>query len=95
LPLRSDLLSIVRAFDVDILYWLIPVAIFLLTIAIVAFVYAVKSDQYSDLESPAYKILFDDDSPANNSSAAKENENDQPENNAITQKSGERKRESE
>ncbi|WMS87146.1 cbb3-type cytochrome oxidase assembly protein CcoS [Pleionea litopenaei] len=46
----------------EIMYWLIPVAIFILAIAIAAFIWAVKSDQYSDLESPAYKILFDDDS---------------------------------
>ncbi len=46
----------------EVLYWLIPIALFILVIAIAAFVWAVKSDQYSDLESPAYKILFDDDS---------------------------------
>jgi cbb3-type cytochrome oxidase maturation protein len=46
----------------EIIYWLIPIAILLLAIAIAAFVWAVKSDQYGDLESPAYKILFDDDS---------------------------------
>ncbi|MEE4245659.1 MAG: cbb3-type cytochrome oxidase assembly protein CcoS [Kangiellaceae bacterium] len=48
----------------DVMYWLIPVAIVLLTLAISAFIWAVKSDQYSDLESPAMKILLDDDSPA-------------------------------
>ncbi len=46
----------------EIIYWLIPVAVMLLAIAVAAFIWAVKSDQYSDLESPAYKILFDDDS---------------------------------
>lgn len=49
----------------EIIYWLIPVAVMLLAIAIAAFVWAVKSEQYSDLESPAYKILFDDDSEGN------------------------------
>jgi cbb3-type cytochrome oxidase maturation protein len=49
----------------EIIYWLIPIAIMLLAVAIAAFVWAVKSDQYSDLESPAYKILFDDDSDGN------------------------------
>ncbi|WP_144393656.1 cbb3-type cytochrome oxidase assembly protein CcoS [Pleionea sediminis] len=47
----------------EVMYWLIPVAILLLAVAIAAFIWAVKNDQYSDLESPAYKILFDDDSP--------------------------------
>lgn len=46
----------------QVMYWLIPVAILLLAIAIAAFVWAVRNDQYSDLDSPAYKILFDDDS---------------------------------
>ncbi len=48
----------------EVMYWLIPVALLLLIVAISAFTWAVKSDQYSDLESPAYKILFDDDSAA-------------------------------
>ncbi len=61
-------------FTMEIMYWLIPVAIMLLAIAIAAFIWAVKSDQYSDLESPAYKILFDDDStPEESSSSGKGN----------------------
>ena len=56
----------------EVMYWLIPVALCLLAVAIAAFVWAVKSDQYSDLDSPAYKILFDDDSdPLNANSVEK------------------------
>ncbi len=56
------------------MYWLIPVAILLLAIAIAAFIWAVRNDQYSDLDSPAYKILFDDDStetPSNHEDSSK------------------------
>ncbi|NVK87120.1 MAG: cbb3-type cytochrome oxidase assembly protein CcoS [Gammaproteobacteria bacterium] len=61
----------------DIMFWLIPVAIFILVVAVSAFIWAVKSDQYSDLESPAYKILFDDDSaPLDERAAASHSAND-------------------
>ncbi len=61
----------------QVMYWLIPVAILLLAIAIAAFVWAVRNDQYSDLDSPAYKILFDDDSaqsPVGDESSTKSND---------------------
>jgi len=45
----------------DAIFWLIPIAIFVLIIAIGAFIWAIKSEQFDDLESPAVKILFDDD----------------------------------
>nr|WP_256489346.1 cbb3-type cytochrome oxidase assembly protein CcoS [Pleionea sp. CnH1-48] len=55
----------------EVIYWLIPVAIIFLSVAIAAFVWAVKNDQYSDLESPAYRILLDDDSPTTKEPATK------------------------
>jgi len=45
----------------EILYILIPLSIFLVTIAIFVFNWAVKSGQFDDLEGPAHSILFDDD----------------------------------
>ncbi len=45
----------------SILYFLIPMSLLLLGIAIWAFVWAVDNDQFDDLEGPAYSILFDDD----------------------------------
>jgi len=45
----------------DILYILIPVAILLLAFATWAFFWSLDSGQYDDLESPAHRILYDDD----------------------------------
>jgi len=47
----------------DILYVLIPIGIFILGIAIGAFVWAVKSGQFEDMQGPAHRILMDDDDP--------------------------------
>lgn len=47
----------------EILYFLIPLAVVLMAIAIVFFLWTVKSGQYDDLEGPAYRILMDDDDP--------------------------------
>ncbi|HSH47203.1 MAG TPA: cbb3-type cytochrome oxidase assembly protein CcoS [Halomonas sp.] len=44
-----------------ILYFLIPLTLILLAIALWAFFWAVRNDQFDDLEGPAYRILFDDD----------------------------------
>ena len=46
-----------------IIYLLIPIALVLIGIGIAAFLWAVKSDQFEDLEGPAHRILFDDDEP--------------------------------
>lgn len=46
-----------------ILYLLIPLAVILMGIAIVFFVWSIRSGQYDDLEGPAYRILMDDDDP--------------------------------
>ena len=45
----------------DILYLLIPLTILLITLAIVGLVWSVKSGQFDDLDSPAHRILFEDD----------------------------------
>jgi cbb3-type cytochrome oxidase maturation protein len=47
----------------DILYLLIPLAVVIMIVAVAAFMWAVKSGQYEDLEGPAYRILMDDDDP--------------------------------
>lgn len=46
-----------------ILYMLIPIGLVLLGIAIWAFMWAVRSGQFDDLEGPAHRILMDDDDP--------------------------------
>ena len=44
-----------------ILYLLIPLSLVLLSLALWAFFWAVKNDQFEDLEGPAHRILFDED----------------------------------
>lgn len=43
------------------IYILIPLALLLLVVAVWAFFWAVKNDQFDDLDTPATSILFDDD----------------------------------
>lgn len=45
----------------EILFVLIPLSLILLGIAVWAFFWAVRSGQFDDLDSPAYRILLDDD----------------------------------
>ncbi|WP_163923706.1 cbb3-type cytochrome oxidase assembly protein CcoS [Photobacterium sp. Alg240-V54] len=44
-----------------ILYILIPIALFFISLAIVVFLWAVKTNQFDDLERRGHDILFDDD----------------------------------
>ncbi len=45
----------------NVLYLLIPLSIILIGFAVWAFFWAVGSGQFDDLESPAWRILMDDD----------------------------------
>ncbi|MGD8340065.1 MAG: cbb3-type cytochrome oxidase assembly protein CcoS [Gammaproteobacteria bacterium] len=45
----------------SILFALIPLAIALLALAVWAFFWAVRTGQFDDLESPAVRILLDDE----------------------------------
>ena len=45
----------------SILYLLIPLSLLLLSFAIWAFFWAVRTGQFDDLEGPAHRILFDED----------------------------------
>ncbi len=45
----------------SILYLLIPLALLLLALAVWAFFWAVGSGQFDDLDTPAMRILLDDD----------------------------------
>ena len=47
----------------DILYFLIPLSVTLVFLIGAAFWWSVRSGQFDDLESPAHRILSDDDSP--------------------------------
>jgi cbb3-type cytochrome oxidase maturation protein len=48
---------------VEIIYLLIPLALVLVVIIIGVFMWAVRSDQFDDLEGPAHRILMDEDEP--------------------------------
>lgn len=45
----------------DILYLLIPLSVVLVTVIVAAFLWAIRSGQFDDLEGPAHRILSDDD----------------------------------
>ena len=43
------------------LAWLIPIALFLGLLGLAAFIWALRSGQFEDLEGAAYRALEDDD----------------------------------
>lgn len=46
---------------VELLYFLIPFALLIATIFLVAFIWASQKGQFDDLKTPAYKAILDDD----------------------------------
>lgn len=50
----------------NIFYLLIGASLVVALIFLAAFIWAVKSGQYDDNETPPYRILFDDDSAVKN-----------------------------
>jgi len=46
-----------------VLYFLIPLAIVMMIVAVLFFLWTIRSGQYEDLDGPAYRILMDDDDP--------------------------------
>jgi cbb3-type cytochrome oxidase maturation protein len=48
----------------EIIYLLIPLAVILVAVIALAFLWAVRSGQFDDMEGPAHQILMDDDRPA-------------------------------
>jgi cbb3-type cytochrome oxidase maturation protein len=47
----------------SMLVYLIPVALFLGGLGLVAFLWSLRSGQYEDLEGASYRILEEDDKP--------------------------------
>ncbi len=45
----------------EIIYLLIPITLILAAIIVWVFMWAVKSDQFEDLEGPAHRIIMEDD----------------------------------
>lgn len=60
----------------SIIYVLIPIAILFVAIAVWVFFWAVKSDQYEDLDREGINILFDEDLDNNPSSQEKSSKHD-------------------
>lgn len=54
----------------DVLLWLIPAAVGLGLLGLLAFLWALKSGQFDDLDGAAHRILFDDDPPSGSSRPA-------------------------
>lgn len=46
------------------LLYLIPIALFLGVVGLLAFLWALRSGQFEDLDGAAHRVLFDDDSDA-------------------------------
>ncbi|MBF0286055.1 MAG: cbb3-type cytochrome oxidase assembly protein CcoS [Magnetococcales bacterium] len=45
----------------DVLFFLLPIALLLGFIGLAAMLWAAKSGQFEDLDGPAHRILYDDD----------------------------------
>lgn len=65
----------------DIIFVLIPIAILFVTIAVIVFFWAVKSNQFDDLDREGQNILFDEELPLSGNKtdkkSKKENKNEQ------------------
>jgi cbb3-type cytochrome oxidase maturation protein len=64
----------------DILYLLIPISLVLVGVIAMAFLWAVRSGQFDDMEGPAHRILLDDDDipPASGEQRSKPDHNPDP-----------------
>jgi len=44
----------------DLIYVILPLALLIATIALIAFIWAARSGQFDDLETPSRRVLLDD-----------------------------------
>ena len=58
--------------DIDVWYFMIPVAMVFVGIALALFFWSVKSDQFEDLDRHGSNILFDDDQAAHSQAQIKQ-----------------------
>jgi len=47
----------------NIIYWLIPLALLLVLVFVLLYLWAVKRGQFDDLDTPAHRMLLDDSPP--------------------------------
>lgn len=45
----------------DVIYILLPIVLLIVVAALIAFFWAIRSGQFDDLNTPALRVLFDDD----------------------------------
>jgi len=70
----------------NIIYLLIPLALIIAALLIWLFMWAIKTNQFDDLEGPAYKILMDDDKiETEKTTPEKNNQNNTPLNQSSEQ----------
>lgn len=62
----------------SIIYVLIPLAIILVGVAVMIFFWAVRSNQFEDLDRQGYSILFDDDVKDTKQASTQSNQDDSP-----------------
>lgn len=60
----------------EIIFITIPVTLVFIAIAASIFFWASKKGQFDDLDSPAHRILFDDDLPQNKPKTASSDDDD-------------------
>ena len=61
----------------DIIFLLIPLALVFVVAIVWVFMWAVRSDQFDDLEGPAHRILMDEDEPKIKHEEKKDNASDE------------------
>ncbi len=47
----------------ETIFVLLPLALLIAAFAVMSFIWAAKSGQFDDLDTPAVRMLFDDDAP--------------------------------
>jgi len=68
------------------MYIVLPLALIFAAIAVGAFIWAVRQGQLDDLETPAARMLLDDDEPAKRRAPTNARGSDQRENETLSQK---------
>jgi cbb3-type cytochrome oxidase maturation protein len=63
---------------VSVVYIALPVALLLAIAGVIAFIWATKSGQMDDLETPGQRVLFDDDPVSNPDEPAEGNQPPSP-----------------
>ncbi|MBQ0715280.1 cbb3-type cytochrome oxidase assembly protein CcoS [Paraperlucidibaca wandonensis] len=56
----------------EVIYLLVPLSLAFISIGIYVFFWAIKSEQFDDMEGPAHRILMDDQSQRRRDLAAQE-----------------------